>query len=231
MCRSIRHRLAFSSVRKLTRSAKCCAVSLVTTVMAAACATTQQVPSSTERFPPELDRYIATVLAEWQIPGLAIAVVRNDSTLIAKGYGVRELGKPGLVDANTVFEIASIAKSFTATAAAMLVDRGVLHWDDPVRRHLPDLVLPTEDLTANATVRDFLSHRTGLESANMMWVLTAVDRAEVLRRMSHVRPQAPLRQTMIYSNIGFTVAGEAAAAAARMGFEELLRDLVIKPLR
>jgi CubicO group peptidase (beta-lactamase class C family) len=157
--------------------------------------------------------------------------VRNDSTLIAKGYGVRELGKPGRVDANTVFDIASIAKSFTATAAAILVDRGVLHWDDPVRRHLPDLVLPTEELTANATVRDFLSHRTGLESANMMWVLTAVDRAEVLRRMSHVRPQAPLRQTMIYSNIGFTIAGEAAAAAARMGFEELLRDLVIKPLR
>src|SRR5215211_7725308 len=72
------------------------------------------VPS--EPFPAELDRYIAKVRAEWQIPGLAVAIVRNDSTLAAKGFGVRELGKPDAVDENTVFDVASLAKSFTATA-------------------------------------------------------------------------------------------------------------------
>jgi CubicO group peptidase (beta-lactamase class C family) len=91
------------------------------------------------QFPVELDRYIWRTLADWSIPGIAIAVVRNDSTLVAKGYGVREMGKPDLVDENTVFDIASLTKSFTSTAAAMLVDRGVLQWDDPVRRYLPDL--------------------------------------------------------------------------------------------
>ena len=181
-------------------------------------------------FPAELDRYIAKVLADGRIPGLAIAVVRNDSVLVAKGYGVRELGKPGLVDEHTIFDIASIAKSFTATAAAILVDRGKLRWDDPVRRHLPDLVLPTPGLGDSATVRDFLSHRTGLEAANTMWGRTAIDRAEVLRRVRYLRVVAPLRQEMIYSNVGYTVAGEAAAAAAGTSFEALLRDLVIKPL-
>jgi CubicO group peptidase (beta-lactamase class C family) len=184
-----------------------------------------------ERFPAELDRYIANVLSQWQIPGLAIAVVRNDSTLVAKGYGVRALGKPERVDENTVFDIASLTKSFTATAAAMLVDRGILRWDDPARRHLPSLVLPTDSLTERATLRDFLAHRTGLDPANSMWVLTAVNRDEVLRRMRYLRVVAPFRQTMVYSNIGVTVAGEAAAAAAHMPFESLLRDVVIKPLR
>jgi CubicO group peptidase (beta-lactamase class C family) len=182
-------------------------------------------------FPPDLDRYIARTLTDWRIPGIAIAVVRNDSVLVAKGYGIRELGKPGRVTEHTVFDIASLTKSFTATAVAMLVDRGIVQWDDPVRRHRPDLILPTPELTERATLRDFLSHRTGLDPANMMWVPTAVDREEVLRRMRHLTPQAPFRSTMVYSNIGYTVAGEAAAAAARTTFESLLRDYVIKPLQ
>lgn len=182
------------------------------------------------RFPAELDRYIGKVLADGHIPGIAIAVVRNDSVLVAKGYGVRELGKPGRVDANTVFDIASLTKSFTATAAAMLVDQGLLRWDDPVRRHLPEVSLPDSTLTANATVRDFLSHRTGLEPANMMWVLTANDRREVLRRVRYLRVAQPPRQSMVYSNVGYTVAGEAIAAAAGTSFEVLLRDRVITPL-
>jgi len=181
-------------------------------------------------FPAELDRYIANVLKQRQIPGIAIAVVRNDSILVAKGYGVRRLGSPDPVDENTVFDIASLTASFTATAAAILVDRGVLKWDEPVKQYLPDLVLPTDMLTRQATVRDFLSHRTGIEPANAMWMLTALDRREVLRRMRYLRSLVPLRRTMVYSNIGYTLVGEAAANAARTTFENLLRDLLIVPL-
>jgi CubicO group peptidase (beta-lactamase class C family) len=183
-----------------------------------------------EKFPAELDRYIESVRTQWQIPGIAIAIVRNDSVLVTKGYGVRRLGAPERVDANTVFDIASLSKSFTATAAAILVDRGLLRWDDPVRKYLPNLVLPNDTLTSQATVRDFLSHRTGIEAANMMWVPTAVTRDEVLGRMRYLRTIAPFRRQMVYSNIGYIVAGEAMAAAARQPLEELLRDLVIKPL-
>ena len=219
---------ALSSVKILAvrvSSAVSCAVFVV-----ASSASAQPRTPPQERFPAELDQYIQKVLTDGQIPGMAIAVVRNDSVLVAKGYGVRELAKPGRVDENTVFDIASLSKSFTATAVAMLVDRGTLRWDDPVTKYLPDLVLPNEQLTSQATVRDFLSHRTGLNAVNMMWVLTAVDRAEVLRRMRYVPIGAPFRQTMIYSNIGYTVASEAAARAAGTTFESLLRDLVIKPL-
>jgi CubicO group peptidase (beta-lactamase class C family) len=214
-------------VKKLTRPLW---LSVLTLAPPPAAMAQPQAPPA-ERFPAELDRYLAKVLADWRIPGLAIAVVRNDTALVAKGYGVRELGKPERVDENTIFDIASLSKSFTATAAAMLVDRGLLRWDDPVRRHLPDLVLPNPALTDSASVRDFLSHRSGLESANMMWVLTAVDRAEVLRRVRYLPVVLPLRQRMLYSNVGYTVAGEAAAAAGGTSFEELLRGQVIQPLR
>jgi CubicO group peptidase (beta-lactamase class C family) len=220
-----------SNVKKLALLVGLCLGVSVASIPSSDGALAQEPPHSAERFPADLDRYISNVLAEWHIPGIAVAVVRNDSTLVAKGYGVRELGKPGLVDENTIFDIASLSKSFTATAVAILVDRGVLRWDDPVRRYLPGIELPTAELTANATVRDFLSHRTGLDPANMMWVPTAVDRAEVLRRVRYLRVRAPFRQRMIYSNIGYTVAGEAAAAAAGMTIETMLRDLVILPLR
>jgi CubicO group peptidase (beta-lactamase class C family) len=151
----------------------------------------QQRSAPPAAWPVDLDHYISAVLEQWKIPGIALAVVRNDSTIVAKGFGVRELGKPGRVDANTVFDVASLSKSFTTAAAAVLVDRGALNWDDPVRRYLPDLVLPNDSLTQQATLRDFLSHRTGIDAANMMWVLTAVDRKEVLRRMRFLQIVAP----------------------------------------
>jgi len=181
--------------------------------------------------PAELDRYIAQVLVDGQIPGLAIAVVRNDSVFAAKGYGVRELGKPDCVDANTVFDAASLTKSFTATAAAILVDRGALRWDDPVQRYLPGLVLADSTLTKTATLRDFLSHGTGLEPDNMAWVLTGFDRGEMLRRMRYLRAVAPPRQRMIYNNLGYMTAGAAIAAAGHKPYEDLLRDLLLEPLR
>lgn len=181
-------------------------------------------------FPAELDQYLARALTDWQIPGMAVAVVRNDTVLAARGYGVRELGRPEPVDANTVFDAASLTKSFTATAVAMLVDEGRMHWDDPVVRHLPELVLPDTYLTRSATLRDFLSHRTGLHGSNMMWQMTRVDRPEVLRRMRYVPAAAPFRSGMVYSNIGYTVAGEAAARVAGTSYEELIRQRILLPL-
>ncbi len=224
-------KLAFEKARPRVASASV-AILLIGAALTtgAADSQSQQPLPVRERFPAALDQYLQKALVDWSVPGLAIAVVRNDSVMVAKGYGVRTLGRPEKVDEHTVFDIASLGKAFTATAAAILVDQARLHWDDPVRRHLPDLVLPTPELTAQATVRDFLSHRTGLEAANMMWALTAVDRKEVLRRVQYLRIVTPFRQTLVYSNIGYSVAGEVMSAAAGVPFEDLLRDLVIKPL-
>jgi CubicO group peptidase (beta-lactamase class C family) len=179
--------------------------------------------------PPEIDAYLEKARQDWSIPGLAVGVIHGDDTF-AKGYGVRELGKPERVDENTIFDAASLTKSFTATLAAMLVDEGKMNWDDPIRRYLPDLALPDPYLAENATLRDFLSHRTGLEPANTLWTLTAIPRSEVLRRVRCLQPAAPFRADMVYSNVGYTVAGEAIAAAAGKSFEDLLRERLIVPL-
>jgi len=136
MARFKRMHSVVPNVRKLTRCAGLGLAVSIAPVVPRGGVFAQDRTTPAERFPVELDRYIEKVLVDWQIPGLAVAIVRNDSVMAAKGYGVRELGKAGAVDANTVFDIASLSKSFTATAAAILVDKGLLRWDDPVRRHL-----------------------------------------------------------------------------------------------
>jgi CubicO group peptidase (beta-lactamase class C family) len=181
-------------------------------------------------YPAALDAYIAKAIADWEVPGLAIAVVRNDSVLAARGYGVRELGKPERVDENTVFSIASLTKSFSATAAAMLVDDGRLEWDAPARRYLPALAFHDPYLTENVTVRDLLAHRTGLHASNMAWQLTGIGRAELVRRARYMEAEAPFRTRLVYSNVGYAIAGEAIAAAAGMPLEEVIRQRVIAPL-
>ena len=182
------------------------------------------------RFPAELDAYIAKAVKDWEIPGLSIAIVRNDSVIVVKGYGVREMGKPGKVDEHTVFDAASLTKSFTATAIAMLVDEGKMRWDDPVRRHLPQIRFSDPYLTENLTIRDLLAHRSGLEQANFSWRFTGIDRAELIRRAPFLKVAAPFRTQMIYSNVGYTLAGEAAAFAAGKTWEELVRDRILRPL-
>ena len=150
--------------------------------------------------------------------------------VFAKGYGVRELGRPEPVDEHTVFDAASLTKSFTGTLAALLVEEGKLAWDDPVRKHLPGLRFPDPYLDEHVTVRDLLAHRTGLHPANMMWVLTDVDRAEVLRRARCLPATAGFRADMVYSNVGYSIAGEALAAAGGASWEALVRQRLLAPL-
>jgi CubicO group peptidase (beta-lactamase class C family) len=166
----------------------------------------------------------------WEIPGMAVAIVRGDSVLLAKGYGVRELGKPDRVDANTIFDAASLTKSFTSAAAAILVDEGKLRWDDPVRRHLPRLEFSNPYLTSEVTMRDLLSHRAGLESANSYWYFTNEPRDEVIRRVRFLQPRAAFRTALVYSNVGYTIAGEAVATAAGVPWDAFIRTRLLEPL-
>lgn len=182
-------------------------------------------------FPPELDAYIAKAVRDWEVPGVAIAVVRNDTLLVAKGYGVRELGKPELVDGNTLFDVASLTKSFTAAGAAILVDEGKLRWDDYVRRHLPSLRFPDPYLDQHTTLRDVLSHRTGLNPSNWMVRLMGEERdMDALHRVPYLKPSAEFRTTLVYANIGYTIAGAVTAAVAKMPWAEFIQTRLIRPL-
>jgi CubicO group peptidase (beta-lactamase class C family) len=114
------------------------------------------------------DAYVTRSMADWKVPGLAVAIVRNGSVVLAKGYGVKTVGQPGRVDAATVFAIGSATKAFTATAVAMLVDEGKVRWDDPVTRHLLGFQLYDPYVTRELTVRDLLTHRSGLGSGDLI---------------------------------------------------------------
>ncbi len=179
---------------------------------------------------PELDTYIENARKQWECPGIAVAVVRDGKVLMTKGYGVRTLGRPELVDENTMFDTASLSKSFTAAAIATLVDQGKMRWDDPVRKHLPTLEFPDAYRSANVTVRDLLAHRIGLEPANFMMRMTNYPTEEVLRRVRFLEERDPFRSTFTYFNIGYAIAGEAAAAAAKMSFADLVRTSLVEPL-
>src|SRR5688500_13897171 len=136
-----------------------------------------------------LDAYIERAIAEWQVPGLAIAIVRNDSVIHARGYGVRKLGEPARIDERTMFAAASTTKAFTSALIAMLVDEKKMRWDDPATLHLPGFQLYDPYVTRELTIRDLLSHRSGLSRGDLSWYGTPIDREDVIRRMRFGKPR------------------------------------------
>lgn len=178
-----------------------------------------------------LDEYIARAVKDWNVPGLSIAVVKGDSTVFLRGYGVRELGKPDAVTPNTLFAIGSNSKSFTAAAIGMLVDDGKMRWDDKVTKWLPGFQLFDPYVTREFTLRDALSHRAGLgRRGDFLWIVGRYDRQEVLRRIRFLEPNAAFRTEMGYQNAMFLAAGEAAAAAAGMSWDALVTSRILRPL-
>lgn len=177
-----------------------------------------------------LDAYIERALREWEVPGLALAVVRGDSVIYARGYGVRELGRPERVDEHTVFAVASTTKAMTAAALGMLVDEKKLDWDDPVSRHFPGFQLYDPYVTRELTVRDLLTHRSGLARGDLLWWASPHDRAEVLRRVRHLRPSWSFRAQYGYQNIMYLAAGEVLGHAAGRSWDDFLAERLFRPL-
>lgn len=177
-----------------------------------------------------LDRYVERALATWQVPGLAIAVVKDDSVVYARGFGVREAGKAAPVDANTVFAVASTTKAFTAALIGMLVDEGKVRWDDPVAIHYPGFRLKDPYVTYELTLRDLLSHRSGLPRGDRLWYLSPFDRAEVIRRLRFLEPATGFRSAYGYQNIMFLTAGQVAEAVTGESWDAALRRRLFEPL-
>jgi CubicO group peptidase (beta-lactamase class C family) len=179
-----------------------------------------------------LDAYIARAQREFNVPGLAVAIVKDDTVVLAKGYGVRELGRPDPVDEHTIFGIASNTKAFTAAAVATLVDAGTLSWDDKVSAHLPDFQLRDPLATLDMRVRDLLCHRSGLGtfSGDVLWYGSTFDRAEVVRRARYLRTASPFRSRYGYSNVMFVAAGEVVAAVTGKSWDAYVKETFFDPL-
>jgi CubicO group peptidase (beta-lactamase class C family) len=180
----------------------------------------------------EVDQYAAKAGQDWRVPGFSVAVVKDDRVVFVKGYGVRELGKPGPVDKDTLFAVASNTKAFTSAALATLVDEKKISWDDPVTKYLPYFQLYDPYATRELTVRDLLSHRSGLATfgGDLLWYETTYSREEVIRRVRHLRPVHPFRGRYGYQNIMFLAAGEIVPAVTGKSWDDYVRERFFVPL-
>lgn len=178
----------------------------------------------------ELDERIQDAMRQWDVPGVAIAVVKDDSVVLARGYGVRELGRPEPVDSATVFGIMSMTKAFTATAMGMLVDDGLVAWDDRVVDHVPDFVLYDPWVTRETRIRDILSHRMGVDRGDFLWFGTGYSRDEIVRHLRYLEPVAGFRAAYGYSNNMFITAGQLIAAVTGTTWDEVIRRRIFQPL-
>jgi CubicO group peptidase (beta-lactamase class C family) len=180
--------------------------------------------------PAAVDRIVQDALRSWEVPGVAVAIVRGDEVVYLKGFGVRELGRQDPVTPDTVFPIASCTKAFTTTLMATLVDDGKLAWDDPVRKHLDYFHLGDPSADALVTLRDLVSHRTGLGGHDLLWYRSPWPPEEVVRRVGHLPLDDTFRGSFHYQTTMFTAAGLAAAAAAKTPWPNLVRQRLLDPL-
>lgn len=178
----------------------------------------------------DFDEYVNKALKDWGVPGVSIAIVKDDRIVFAKGYGVRELNKPEPVDEHTLFAIGSSSKAFTAAAIAILVDQGKLKWDDPATRHLPGFQLFDPYSTRELTVADLLSHRSGLTRGDLLWYASEYDRNEVLRRVRYLKPSWSLRSRFGYQNIMFLAAGQIIPSVTGKTWDDFMRERIFTPL-
>lgn len=176
------------------------------------------------------DAYVAEGVKAWDIPGLAISVVSGDSTVFAKGYGVRTLGRTEPVDIHTRFAIGSTTKAMTALALLMAADSGQVALDAPVQRYLPALQLYDPVMTREMTVRDLLTHHTGIPGSDQLWGGNDYPPDEIIRRMRFVRPTASFRNQYNYQNVQYLMAGEVLRAATGVSWADFVRTRLFAPL-
>jgi CubicO group peptidase (beta-lactamase class C family) len=169
---------------------------------------------------------------DWKVPGFAIAIVKDDKVVFTRGFGIRELGKSAEVDEQTLFAIASNSKAFTAAALAMLVDEGKIKWDDPVTKYLPSFQLYDPYVTRELTIRDLLSHRSGLATfaGDLLWYESNYSRDEILRRARFLKPTSSFRSRFGYQNILYMAAGEIVGKVSGMSWDAFMKERFFTPL-
>jgi CubicO group peptidase (beta-lactamase class C family) len=178
-----------------------------------------------------LDKYIESARKQWNVPGLSVTVVQDGKVLLAKGYGVRELGKSDAVDGKTLFGAMSTTKAMTVVALGMLVDEGKVNWDDKVIKHLPGFRVADPYVTNDLRVRDLLTHNGGLGNADFLWAWTPEMPADkVVSQMQYAKQAYPLRGGYTYQNIMYLVAGQVVEKVSRMSWEKFMIERLFKPL-
>ncbi|HEY2395828.1 MAG TPA: serine hydrolase [Rudaea sp.] len=182
--------------------------------------------------PANFEQRVEALRKDIGVPGMSIAIVENDKVTFAKGFGVRKLGAPELVDADTIFPNGSTGKAFTVADLAILVDQGKIDWDDKVIDRLPGFQMYDPWVTREMTIRDLLVHRSGLGlgAGDLMFVpRTNLSRAESVRRLRYIKPATSFRSGFAYDNVLYMVAGQLIEAVTGQTWEAFTAEHVLKP--
>jgi len=176
------------------------------------------------------DDFIAQVMKDWKVPGVAVAIVKDGKVILSKGYGGRDMQKHLPVTPQTLFAIGSITKSFTVSAMGMLVDEGKLDWDKPVREYLPGFKLYDPVASEHMTPRDLVTHRSGLPRHDLLWYSSDFTRADMVRRLQYLEPNKDFRSAYQYNNLMFMTAGYLVGQLSGTTWEDFVRQRILAPL-
>ena len=178
-----------------------------------------------------LDASINSSMKDWKVPGAAVAIVKDQSIVYIKGFGVREMGKSDPVTPDTLFDIGSCTKAFTAAAIAILVDEGKMKWDGKVNEYIPFFHLYDPLADEEVTIRDLLTHRTGVPSTDLLWyVYPEASRKELIRRLADAHPNAGFRTKFQYQNMMYVAAGYAVGQVTHSTWDDFVRTMIFQPL-
>ena len=177
------------------------------------------------------DAYMAKTLKDWNAPGVGVGIVVNDKLVFAKGYGFRDYEKKLPFTPATMSPIASNTKLFTAVAAGMLVEEGKLTWDKPVRDSVPAIRFYNDQLNNTVTLRDMLSHRTGITRHDTIWYKSDFTRKQLFEKLVYLEPQEPMRETFLYNNLMFAAVGYLIELQSGKTWEQFVKERILDPLQ
>jgi CubicO group peptidase (beta-lactamase class C family) len=183
--------------------------------------------------PVDLDSYVANSMKTFDVPGMAVAIVKDGKVVVAKGYGVRKLGDATPVDEHTMFGIGSNTKAFTTAALATLVDEGKLSWDDPVYQRLPGFAMYDPYVSHEMTIRDLLTHRSGMglgEGDLLFWPHSTYTRDEIIYKLRFMKPASSFRSHYAYDNLLYMTAGQIIPAVTGTSWDDYIRQHIFAPL-
>ena len=177
-----------------------------------------------------IDITINKMLRDWNVPGCGVGIVIKGKLVFAKGYGYRNLENKSPVTSNTLFQIASNTKLFTATAIGFLVEDGKLDWDKPIKKYVPTIEFYNDELNSSVTIRDMLSHRTGISRHDNIWYKSDFTRLQLFDRLKYLEPSIPLRQGYLYNNLMYAAAGQIVEYLSGKTWEQFVTDKLFTPL-
>src|SRR5438445_4191986 len=183
--------------------------------------------------PADVDSFVARSMKTFDVPGLAIAIVKDGKVVMAKGYGVRKMGEAAPVDENTLFGIGSNTKAFTTAALASLVDEGKISWADRVYERLQGFAMYDPYVSHEMTIRDLLTHRSGMglgEGDLLFWPHSTYKREEIIYKLRFMKPATSFRSKYAYDNLLYIAAGQIIPAVTGKSWEEYVTEKILKPL-